>query len=125
MLINIPEVVGAVRTEFARYEKALTTNDVPVLNELFWESEHTVRFGLGENLYGAAAIAAHRATRNNIDLVRTLQMTRIVTVGRDFAVASTEFTRTESGKHGRQQQTWVRMPEGWRVIAAHVSFAEC
>ena len=124
MDINIPEVVAEVRAAFERYEKALTTNDVPVLNEMFWASEHTVRFGLAENLYSGTEIAAHRAARNSVDLPRTLQKTRIVTFGRDCAVASTEFTRTESGKRGRQQQTWVRTPQGWRVVAAHVSFGD-
>ena len=47
--------------------------------------------------------------------------TYIVTFGRDFAVANTESTRPGSEGISRQSQTWVRMPEGWRIVSAHVS----
>ena len=124
MEINIPEVVEEVRAAFLRYEAALTTNDVAALDELFWDSPHTIRYGATENLYGHAAIAAFRAARAGPfgrDLLRTV----ITTYGRDFAVASTLFYReTMPGKVGRQMQTWARFPDGWHVVAAHVSIID-
>jgi hypothetical protein len=114
MEIDIPEVVAEVTAAFARYEQALVTNDVAVLDELFWNSPHTLRYGATENLYGYAQIAAFRAGRRLFNTV-------ITTYGRDFATANTEFQREGSDRTGRQSQTWLRMPEGWRVVAAHVS----
>jgi hypothetical protein len=119
--INLPDVLAEVTAAFARYEQALVTNDVPVLDELFWASPHTLRYGVGENLYGYDAICAFRASRPAQGLQRTLQHTVITTYGRDFATANTEFCRTGSDKTGRQSQTWLRTPEGWRVVSAHVS----
>jgi hypothetical protein len=120
MDIDIPEVKAEVEAAFAEYERALVENDVPVLDRLFWNHDKVVRYGAGENLYGAAEIAAFRAARPSQGLARTLERTQITTFGRDFAVASTLFRRAP-GKIGRQQQSWVRFPEGWRVVAAHVS----
>lgn len=117
--INLPDVVAEVQTVFERYEAALVSNDVATLDELFWNSAHTIRYGVTENLYGYAAIAAFRSARPSAGLERTLANTVITTYGRDFATANTEFQR--SGRQGRQSQTWVRMPEGWRVVSAHVS----
>jgi hypothetical protein len=118
--INIPEVLAEVTEAFRRYEVALVTNDVPVLDELFWDSEHVIRYGAGENLYGSAEIAAFRAARPSVGLARDLERTVITTFGRDFATANTLFRR--GGKLGRQSQTWARLPGlGWRVVAAHVS----
>jgi len=118
--INIPEVLAEVTEAFGRYEVALVTNDVPVLDELFWDSEHVIRYGAGENLYGSAEIAAFRAARPSVGLARDLERTVITTFGRDFATANTLFRRGE--KLGRQSQTWARLPGlGWRVVAAHVS----
>ncbi|NML42662.1 oxalurate catabolism protein HpxZ [Ramlibacter sp. G-1-2-2] len=121
MDINLPEVLAEVRAQFERYERALTSNDVAVLDELFWNSPHTLRYGAGENLYGWDAIAAFRAARPAQGLGRELLKTVITTYGRDFATADTEFRRSGSARTGRQSQAWVRMPEGWRVVAAHVS----
>jgi hypothetical protein len=121
MDINIPEIVAEVRAAFDRYEAALTSNDVAVLDELFWDSVHTIRYGLGENLYGVEAIRGFRAARANIDLMRELAGTVITTYGSDFATAATLYRRLGSGKTGRQMQTWLRTPAGWRVAAAHVS----
>jgi Protein of unknown function (DUF3225) len=120
--INIPEVVAEVAAAFARYEQALVTNDVAVLDELFWHSPHTVRYGAGELLYGYDEIARFRAARSPVGLARTVLRQSITTFGRDFATASIHFDR--NGRAGRQMQTWVRLPEGWRVVAAHVSFKE-
>jgi hypothetical protein len=121
MEINIPYVVAEVSAQFARYERALTTNDVAVLDELFWNSPHTLRYGVGENLYGYGEIAAFRAARPAQGLQREVLRTVITTYGRDFATANIEFRRAGSERTGRQSQTWVRLPEGWRVVAAHVS----
>jgi hypothetical protein len=125
MDINLPDVIAEVAAAFARYEAALTGNDVALLDELFWGGPHTIRYGIGENLYGPAEIAAFRAARSPAGLRRTLSRTRITTYGRDMAVAATLFHRaTQPGKIGRQMQTWVRMAEGWRVVAAHVSLID-
>jgi hypothetical protein len=125
MEINRPEVLAEVEAAFARYETALTSNDVETLGALFWRSEHTIRYGIGENLYGAKEIAAFRAARSPVGLARRLSRTVITTYGTDFATASTLFERdTVPGKIGRQMQTWARTPDGWRVVAAHVSLIE-
>ena len=121
MDINIPAIHAEVSAVFARYEDALVHNKVDVLDELFWTSEHTVRYGVAENLVGIEAIRAFRAARPSVGLMRTLRNTVITTYGRDFATAMTEFRREGGNKLGRQSQTWARMPEGWRVVAAHVS----
>ena len=115
--VNIPEVMLEVSTQFVRYEKALTTNDVAVLNELFWESPHTLRYGATENLYGYHAIQAFRAGRPAQGLERVILKTVITTYGHDFATANVEFQRTGSARSGRQSQTWLRTPGGWRVVA--------
>jgi hypothetical protein len=122
MDIDIPELRGEVAAAFAAYERALVGNDVDALAALFWTAEKTIRYGGTENLYGAAEIAAFRAARSPVGLARTLERTVITTFGRDFATASTLFRRESApGRIGRQMQTWVRFPEGWRVVAAHVS----
>ena len=119
--INLPEVVAEVTVVFARYEDALVMNRVEVLDELFWASPATVRYGAGENLIGIDAIRAFRAARPSVGLARTLDATVITTFGRDFATAMTEFRRAGNPAIGRQSQTWVRFAAGWRVVAAHVS----
>ncbi len=122
MEIDLPEVVAEVRAAFDCYEKALVSNDVAALDALFHDDDRTIRYGSGENLYGYAEIKSFRAARSPAGLARTLSKTVISTYGRDFAVASTLFRRAAShGKVGRQMQTWVRFPQGWRVVAAHVS----
>ena len=121
MQINRPEVVAEVQAAFARYEDALVNNRIEVLDELFWDSLHTVRYGIGENLLGIAAIRAFRAARPAAGLGRELSNTVITTFGRDLATAMTEFRRTGSERTGRQSQTWVRLAGGWRIVAAHVS----
>lgn len=125
MEIDRPEVVAEVRQVFERYEQALVSNDVAVLDETFRDDPRTIRYGATEILYGFADIAAFRAARSPVGLARTLSRTVITTYGRDFAVASTLFERASApGKIGRQMQTWVRFPEGWRVVAAHVSLVD-
>ena len=125
MEIDLPEVVAEVTAEFERYEKALVSNDVATLDATFRKDPRTIRYGGGEILYGYAEIAAFRAARSPAGLARTLSKTVISTYGRDHAVASTLYYRTTMpGKVGRQMQTWVRFPEGWRVVAAHVSIID-
>jgi hypothetical protein len=124
MDINLPEVLAEVTAVFARYEDALVNNQVEVLDELFWNAPTTIRYGAGENLIGYAAIQAFRAARPATGLARHLSNTVITTYGWDFATAMTEFQRDGSTRIGRQSQTWVRMPEGWRVVAAHVSLID-
>ncbi len=122
MEIDLPEVVAEVTAEFARYEKALVSNDVATLDAIFRKDPRTIRYGGAENLYGYAEIAAFRAARSPAGLARRLAKTVISTYGRDHAIASTLYYRTTMpGNVGRQMQAWVRFPEGWRVVAAHVS----
>lgn len=119
--IDRPLILAEVTAAFYRYEEALISNNIAVLDELFWHDERTVRLGAGENLYGIDAIREFRAARPSAGLLRQLQNTVITSYGDDFAVCSTEFTREGSDKIGRQQQTWVRLPCGWRIVAAQVS----
>ncbi|MBN8872692.1 MAG: oxalurate catabolism protein HpxZ [Rhodospirillales bacterium] len=125
MEIDIPAVKAEVEAAFARYEAALTSNDVETLQALFWADPHTIRYGIAENLYGHEEIGRFRAARSPVGLERRIFRTVITTYGRDCATASTLFERpTVPGKVGRQMQTWVRMPEGWRIVAAHVSLID-
>ena len=121
MLINDPEILAEVRAAFADYEAALMANDLERLDGLFWPDALTVRFGPGQNLYGMEAIRAFRVGRVGGSPKRTLAHTVITTFGRDFATANTEFQRQGADRPGRQSQTWVRFPAGWRVVAAHIS----
>jgi len=121
MEIDLPEVVAEVSAAFERYEKALGENDVAVLNATFRNDPRTIRYGGAENLYGYAEIESFRVARVPPG-TRKISRTVISSYGRDFAVASTLFYRPSTPeKIGRQMQTWVRFPEGWRVVAAHVS----
>ena len=125
MDIDLPEVVAEVRQAFDRYEQALVTNDVPALNALFRDDARTIRYGAGENLYGYDEIKSFRVARSPVGVGRTISRTVITTYGRDFAVAATLYERpSAAGKIGRQMQTWVKFPEGWRVVAAHVSLID-
>ena len=122
MDLDLPDVVAEVRSAFDAYERALTGNDVAALDAMFHHDARTIRFGAGENLFGYAQIKAFRAVRSPEGLARALSHTVITAYGRDTAVASTLFHRPAMpGEVGRQMQTWVRFPQGWRVVAAHVS----
>jgi len=122
MEIDLPEVVAEVKAAFERYEQAINSNNVAVLDETFRNDPRTIRYGGGENLYGYKEIEAFRARTRGARVQRTLAKTVITTYGRDFAVASTlTYTPAAPGRVGRQMQTWVRFPDGWRVVAAHVS----
>jgi hypothetical protein len=125
MQVDLPDVLAEVTAQFARYEKALVGNDVAVLDELFHVDRRTLRYGIGENLYGHDEITAFRAARSPAGLIRRTARTVITTYGRDVAVASTLFYRdTLPGKVGRQMQTWVRFARGWKIVAAHVSIID-
>jgi Protein of unknown function (DUF3225) len=125
MQIDIPDVLAEVTEQFARYEQALVTNDTTVLDELFRNDPRTLRYGMGENLYGYDAIMAFRAARSPVGLMRRTARTVITAYGRDTAVASTLFYRDAApGKVGRQMQTWMRFSEGWKIVAAHVSMID-
>ncbi len=125
MDIDQPDVKAEVEAAFAAYETALVTNDVPTLEALFWDDARTIRYGIGENLYGMDAIRAFRRARSPVGVERSIGQTVITTFGRDFATALTLFWREGNpGKVGRQMQSWARLPEGWRVVAAHVSLID-
>ena len=121
MDINLPTVVQEVQDISDRYEQALVSNDVAVLDALFWDSPHTLRYGVGENLYGYADIQAFRAARPATGLARTVLRTCITTYGQDFATVNIEFQRIGTHHSGRQSQTWLRTADGWKVVSAHVS----
>ena len=122
MEINNPQVLAEVSVQFQRYQDAVISNDIAVLNELFWDNALTLRYGAGENLYGHAAIAGYRSARNPAGLAREETKRVVTSYGRDYATTNIEFTR--SGRHGRQSQAWARMSEGWRIVAAHVSYMD-
>ena len=121
MEINIPEIVAEVTAAFMAYEKALLANDVDMIDELFWDDEKTLRYGPNGTVVSHEALSAFRRSRNISPWVRTLKDTHIVTFARDFAVANTESTRPNADGISRQSQTRVRIPEGWRIVSAHVS----
>ena len=121
MQINVPSVLAEVTHAFERYEAALVSNDVATLDALFWNDPFTLRYGVAENLYGFDAIAVFRSARPAAGLARTLAHTVITTYGNDSATANTEFQREGVERIGRQSQTWIRLPQGWRIVAAHVS----
>ena len=125
MEIDRPEVIAEVRAAFDRYEKALVANDVVMLNSIFRDAPQTIRYGIAENLYGYEQIKSFRQARSPVGLMRAISNTVITTYGRNFAVASTLFRReTVPRKVGRQMQAWVRFPDGWHVVAAHVSLID-
>ena len=122
MKIDAPEVVAEVRAAFQRYQDAVITNDIPVLNELFWNDQRTLRYGAAENLYGHQEISGYRSARSPAGLAREETRRVVTTFGSDYATTNIEFTR--QGRRGRQSQAWARLPEGWRIVAAHVSYMD-
>jgi hypothetical protein len=123
MRVNDPETIAELQLLYAQYETALMNNDAETLTRMFWASPHAMRFGIAENLYGIDEIAAFRKGRSPANLARTVLRMDIVTFGRDFGSITLEFERHADGKtiRGRQSQVWVRLPEGWRIVSAHVS----
>jgi len=123
MQINDPEIVAELQALYPKYEAALLSNDAETLTRMFWASPHAMRFGVMENLYGIEEIEAFRKSRSPANLARTVRRLDIVTFGDDFGSITLEFERTINGKmiSGRQSQVWVRFPEGWRIVSAHIS----
>ncbi len=124
MLINDPATVAELAALYPNYETALVTNDVDTLTAMFWHSEHVMRFGVTENLYGFAELEAFRKSRPSVGLARTVKRLDIVAFGADYGSITLEFERTAKDGaliRGRQSQVWTRLPEGWRIVAAHVS----
>ena len=122
MEINHPQTLAEVTRQFDRYQQAIIANDIAVLNELFWRNTLTLRYGIGENLYGHDEIAAYRRARDPKSAARIVSKAVVTTFGRDAATTNIEFAR--AGRNGRQSQTWIRVPEGWRIVAAHVSYRD-
>jgi hypothetical protein len=123
MVVNDPDVVAELAALYPKYEAALVGNDADTLTAMFWDSPHALRFGATENLHGMDEIAAFRKARPSVNLARTIKRLDIVTFGRDFGSVTLEFERTIGDRlfHGRQSQVWVRFPEGWKIVSAHVS----
>jgi hypothetical protein len=119
--VNRPETVEALRAAFVEYELALVRNDCDRLNEAFWPSEHTVRFGIADMQVGATEIAEWRQAQTALPPGRALGDTRITTIGEDLGIVTTLFRYPGAPKLGRQSQTWVRFAAGWRIVSAHVS----
>jgi hypothetical protein len=118
--INLEQVLAEVQSAFASYESALMQNDILKLDQFFWNSEMVVRFGVAENLYGIEAVRVFRHSRETGLLKRSLFNTKITTFGTSFATTTTEFKRIDEIE-GRQSQTWVKLPQGWRIVSAHIS----
>ena len=119
--LDRPDVVEEVRAVFDRYEHALVDGDVAVLTELFWDDPRCVRFGVADRQQGAAEIAAWRRAHPSVPPGRVLYDTRVLAVDDRTAVVTTLFGHPGGAVEGRQSQTWVRLPEGWRIVSAHVS----
>jgi hypothetical protein len=124
MIINDPATLAEVTERFAAYERALGANNLTTLDGFFWDSPHALRYGVGENLTGIDMIRAFRKGRVGGSPPRTLHNTVITTFGTDFATTNTEFRRNGTARIGRQTQVWVRLPEGWRIVAGHVSMMQ-
>lgn len=124
--VNLTDAVSELTGAFNAYERALQDNDIAALNDLFWDSPFTLRYGARENelQYSHADIAAFRIKRGAVNQSRTLTNTRITTFGRDFGVANTEYIAAGTNKVGRQSQTWMRTEQGWKIVSAHVSFGQ-
>ncbi len=122
MEINNPGVLAEITAQFNRYQQAIIDNDIAVLNELFWHDALTIRYGTGENLYGHQEIAAYRGTRDPKSVLRVVGKSIVTSYGHDAATTNIEFSR--AGRNGRQSQAWIRMPQGWRIVAAHVSYRD-
>jgi hypothetical protein len=124
MVVNDPKILVQVQAAVDAYEDALMANDVEALDSFFWNSPHTVRFGVSENLYGFDEIAAFRIGRRGGSPPRRRVRTEVVALGPDVAVANVEFIRTDTGRNGRQSQIWIKTDRGWKVASAHVSLRQ-
>ena len=123
--INDPAVVAQLTDLYLEYEKALCTNDVATLNHLFWDSPEAVRFGITENLYGNTQITAFRQARSPVNIEREIFNLKVVTFDSDTAAVTVEFRRfVDTTRLGRQSQMWRKLPEGWKIVSAHVSYLQ-
>jgi hypothetical protein len=124
--INLPGIQAEIAALHDAYERALAANDVPALDAFFWDSPHTVRYGINEHLYGATAVATFRRGQPPVFTDRRLLRRAIVSFGPDLASVMSEIAQNIRGvpRHSRQSQVWVRLPDaGWKIVAAHVSHA--
>ena len=123
MQINDPATVAELRALYPLYEEALINNDVETLTRMFWSSPYAIRLGANENLYGINEIEDFRKSRPAANLDRRIVRLEVVTFGKDFGSITLEFERNTANTlvRGRQSQVWVRLPEGWRIVSAHVS----
>jgi len=119
--IDLSDVLIDLDQAFNQYENALIQNNVPVLDKFFWDNPKTVRYGIAENLYGGDEIRAYRKNCNPVPSGRKIIQKTITSFGHNFGIVSVEFTSPDSEQTGRQMQTWALFPEGWRIVAAHVS----
>ena len=126
MQINDPAVIAELTERHEVYERALIDNDAETLDALFWNSPHALRFGVTENLHGAEEIRAFRKGRPKINLDREIRRLDIMAFGDSAGIVNLEFVRSMNGieRHGRQTQFWMRFPEGWRIVSAHVSLLQ-
>ena len=120
-VINLSDVLIDLDNAFNQYEEALIQNNIPVLDKFFWDNPGTVRYGIAENLYGGDEIRAYRKSCNPVPPGRRITQKNIISFGHNFGIVSVEFTSPDSEHSGRQMQTWVLFPEGWKIVAAHVS----
>src|SRR5579883_186240 len=121
--INDPAIVAELTDLYLKYEKALVENDIATMDELFWDSPAVLRFGATENLYGIDEIRAFRQARPTQNLARDISHLQVVTFDADTAVVTLEFRRVTDGvpRFGRQSQVWRKLPQGWKIVSAHVS----
>ncbi|MDG4810927.1 DUF3225 domain-containing protein [Micromonospora sp. WMMD1120] len=125
MEIDRTEVVAEVAAAFADYERALVDGDADRICAYFWDSGRTVRFGLADHQYGLDEQRKWRAAQPPLPAGRRLVDPVVTTFGTDLAVVTTRFGYADADATGRQTQTWVRLPVGWRIVTAHVSVPQC
>ena len=121
MDVNRPDTVAEVARAFAEYERALVAGDAARMSAAFWDDERVVRYGIADVQVGADELRRWRGAQPPLPPGRRLFDTRIATFGTDVAVVTTRFDYPGVDTHGRQSQTWVRLPAGWRIVSAHVS----
>ena len=119
--IDDPRVLAELAALFDDYERALMANDVAALNAFFWADARVTRYGIADRQWGITELEAYRAATPAPAFTRRLEHLRLHAFGPDCAVAQVEFVRSDTPLRGFQTQTWARLPEGWRIVAAHVS----
>jgi hypothetical protein len=122
MQINDSNILEAVTAASDRYEAALLSNKLSVLDELFWQDSQVERVSAMDEQVGIETIRAFRAARPIQGLARERLERRIVCFGDHSATVNIVFLRSSDGMIGRQSQTWVRFGEDWRIVFAHISY---